>query len=85
MKVKHESILYKNTKQNNNFMLSLFNYSFNKHKNKMTTFENHDKSLISKSFDIINKIRETSSINQKIEILKSISNQVSIDLKIFLF
>ena len=45
----------------------------------MIKFKNHDKSLINKSFDIINKIRETSSTNQKIEILKLINNQVSND------
>lgn len=45
----------------------------------MIKFKNHDKSLINKSFDIIKKIRETSSTNQKIEILKLISNQVSND------
>lgn len=41
----------------------------------MIKFKNHDKYLINKSFDIINKIRETSSTNQKIEILKLINNQ----------
>ena len=45
----------------------------------MIKFKNHDKSLINKSFGIINKIRETSSTNQKIEILKLINNQVSND------
>ena len=45
----------------------------------MIKFKNHDKYLINKSFDIINKIRETSSTNQKIEILKLINNQESKD------
>ena len=47
----------------------------------MIKFENHEKSLINKSFNIINKIKETSSTNQKIEILKSISNKLFIDLQ----